>query len=52
MEKKEELLERLVNEVAAQIKSIEMLIAKHNVDTLIIRNGNCRRNEKCIYDNY
>lgn len=33
MEKKEELLERLVNEFAAQNKLIVLLIAKNNVET-------------------
>ena len=33
MEKKEELLERLVNELAAQNKLIALLIAKNNVET-------------------
>ena len=33
MEKNEELLERLVNEIAAQNKFIALLIAKNNVST-------------------
>ena len=35
MEKKEELLERLVNELAAQNKLIALLIAKNNVETFV-----------------